>query len=213
MKTETAIGAALAAKGLTARNVEFQIALAKFQNNGGQYGVALAMLNAAYGKGSEGRVVIADGQKVDADTSRTDAAKGLGGSADKAVSLKPNAATERSAGPFNPADKASAEMPVASPRNLPGHAKRGMVAISAVQETVSKSLFDTTILPDGRRLREVRWSECPNLARRYRKLSRIFMAVHSYIVPADPNATLDNIVPDDRLNEIVSAVEKFNDIH
>jgi hypothetical protein len=52
-RAATAIGEALSAKGVFRHNIEFQIAISKFQNNGGEYGVALAMLNAAYGR-SEG---------------------------------------------------------------------------------------------------------------------------------------------------------------
>lgn len=215
MKSETAIGAALAAKGLTARNVELQISIAKFQNNGGEYGVALAMLNAAYGKGSGGQMRHAhSGRITPADASPTnDGEEGRRPRADKAgLGLPSSLSPERSAGHTTGAGQAIPFVPAAAAK-LPGHAKRGLAAISAVQGTVAQSLFDTTVLPDGRTLREVRWSECPNLASRYRRLSRILLAIHNVAVPADPNATVDSIVNDDKLNEIVSAVEMVNDVH
>ena len=106
---------------------------------------------------------------------------------------------------------AVADVPSATSR--PGHAKRGAIAIASVQGTMAKSLFDTTILPDGRKLREVRWSECPALATKYRRVSRILMAVHNAAIPPDPSVTLDAIVNDAELNNIIASVEKFNEIH
>jgi hypothetical protein len=170
VRQETVLGVKLAEKGFVPRNIKFQIAIARYQNSGGEYGVALAMLNAAFGRGSEGQ--------------------------------KPEAA-----------DKAGNREPDAAARKMPGHARRGAAAIGAVQGTMQKSLFDSTILPDGRTLREVKWSECPRLSRRYRYLSRVLMAIHNVGIPADPNDTIDNLVNEDGLKEIISAVERFNDIH
>lgn len=203
----------LAEKGILAINVELQLAIAKFQNNGGEYGVALAILNAAYGKGGKAVGLVPEGQRLSAGAPRTDAAKGQTIISDRAVDRVPDAATERSAGLATIADKAIAEVPDASPRNKPGHAKRGLAAISAVQETVSRSLFDTTKLPDGRSLREVRWAEVPQLAQRYTFLARVMLLVHRRAVPADPAATLDNIVSEAELTEIIGSVEKLNDLH
>jgi hypothetical protein len=183
----TAIAEQLASKGVIPRNVKFQMALAEFQNNGGEYGVALAMLNAAYGRVASG------GTGSPKDQSVTDASS-----------------TDRSAGHSIDADVVKASVPVAA--NKPGHAKRGLRAISAVQDTVSRSLFDTTVLPDGRRLRDVRWSELPELATKYRRLSRIFMAIRNVGTPADTSVTVDQVINEDRLLQIVNAVEAVNDI-
>lgn len=207
----TAIAEKLAEKGIIPRNVRLQLALAEFQNNGGEYGVALAMLNSAYGRGSRGRSFVADGHAGGAAASPTNDGEGRIGDADEAVLRMSSPSTNRSAGPDIIAEKAVVLMPVAA--NKPGHAKRGLKSIRAVQSTVSKSLFDSTILPDGRRLREVRWSECPILASKYRRLSRVLMAIHNVGTPSDPTATVDQIVNEDRLQEIVSAVEVVNDIH
>lgn len=214
MRSQTAIGAKMAAKGILAHNVKFQLAIAAFQNNGGEYGVALAMLNAAYGRGSQGRMDGAEEAIVSLPASPTNAAKGRHRDAEQANKRLPDAAHKRDgAGRTMTADKAGGRLPASVSRNKPGHAKRGAIAIASVQATVAKSLFDSTTLPDGRRLREVRWSECPGLATKYRRLSRVFMAVHNVAVPADPNTTIDNLVTEDGLKDIISAVERFNDIH
>jgi hypothetical protein len=180
MKAATAIGEALSAKGVFRHNIEFQVAISKFQNNGGEYGVALAMLNAAYGR-SEGQTTLAnDGQFRGADASRP------------------------GAGHDPAADKASKNVPA------PGHAKRGAGSINAVQGTLAKSLFDSITLPDGRRLRDVRWAECPMLAARYQRLGRILMACRNFAVPPDASQTLDTVVPEAELQHIVDAVERLN---
>ena len=191
MSKVTALSEKLAAKGVLSLNVELQIAIAKFQNNGGEYGVALAMLNAAYGRGKSADALMPKGRSTCADNPRTNAAKGHDTTADKAAGVVPDAA----------------------PRNKPGHAKRGLAAISAVQEVVSRSLFDTTKLPDGRSLREVHWAEVPRLAQRYTFLSRVMLLVHRKGVPADPAAKLDAMVSEDELKEIIGSVERLNDLN
>jgi hypothetical protein len=210
--SETALASKLAAKGVLPRNVKFQLALAEFQNNGGEYGVALAMLNAAYGRGAKVGIYSPDGLAASADASLTDAAKGHTSVAGTAAAYMPNAAPSWSAGHGADADKATAEVPAASPHK-PGHARRGIAAIGSVQSAVAQSLFDTTRLPDGRSLREVHWAEVPRLAQRYTFLSRVMLIVHRKAVPADPAATLDQIVSETELNEIIGSVERLNDIY
>ena len=189
---QTALGAKLSDKlGMDARDVRFSVALSEFFNHGGTVERAYELVAlAAERMGKSAKVRMPEGQDEAADAPRIDAAKGQGPSADKAV----------------------ADMPDAAPRNKPGHAKRGIAAISAVQETVSRSLFDTTKLPDGRSLREVRWAEVPQLAQRYTFLARVMLLVHRKAVPADPAATLDNIVSEAELTEIIGSVEKLNDL-
>jgi hypothetical protein len=197
-------------------NIEFQQAIAKWQNSGGTFGVAYAMLCAAYGRGGAGQDSVADeARSVVPDASPQNAAEGQKTIADEAMHEVPDAAAERSGeGQSTGADEARRHVPgSASSRLLPGHARHGMASISAVQGTMSKSLFDRIKLPDGRTLREVRWSECPNLATRYRRLSRILMALWAHGKPVDPNTTVDNLINDAGLKQIVDAVEKFNDIH
>ena len=212
MQKHTAIGDALAANGVTRLNVKFQLAIAEFQNNGGEYGVALAMLNAAYGKGSKATALVPSGQNTDADASRQNGDAGRYGNADKAVNPFPASSPVRSEGQSPVAGRASQNMPSVAKR-MPGHAKRGAIEIAAVQDAISRSLFDTTVLPDGRKLREVHWAEVPALASRYSFLSRVMLVVHRKAVPADPAATLDQIVNEDELKEIIGSVEKLNDIH
>lgn len=220
MKNQTALGVEFAKNGIFPHNVKLQIAIARYQNDGGSYGVALAMLNAAYGRGSGGRESVAQSHGSSANASpQNDDATGRTATADQAALAPPAASSpghytpNRSAGQSRLADKANHHVPDAAARKMPGHAKRGAAAIGAVQAVMHKSLFDSTVLPDGRTLREVRWSECPRLSRRYRYLSRVLMAVHNVGIPADPNDTIDNLVNEDGLREIISAVERFNDIH
>lgn len=175
-KHATALGQALESKGYLARNVEFQVAISKFQNGGGEYGVALAMLNAAYGRGAGHVVRDADGVLTEVAGASPDSKQAQGG-----------------------------RLPV-----RPGHARRGAAAIDSVQATIAKSLFDSIVLPDGRRLREVRWSEAPILAAKYQRVSRILLACRNYAIPTDPAATLDQVVPEGELATIVQAVERLN---
>jgi hypothetical protein len=110
---------------------------------------------------------------------------------------------------FPPSPRVTTREPVSK---RPGVSKRGLGAIASVQRAVSQSLFDTTKLPDGRTLREIRWSELPRLSRQYRSLSRIFNQIHNHATPADPNATVDAVVSEATLTEIMQRVELVNDI-
>jgi hypothetical protein len=165
----------MADKGFVTRNVALQVAISKFQNTGGEYGVALAILNAAYGRGGDGHAAIAG-----ADASR------------------------RGAGRHRLADQVGSVLPA------PRHARRGAAAMESVQPALAKSLFDSILLPDGRRLGEVRWSECPLLAARYQRLTRILLACRNFAVPPDATMTLAEIVPEQELEHIVGAVERLN---
>lgn len=190
---QTALGAKLSDKlGMDARDVRFSVALSEFFNHGGTVERAYELVAlAAERMGKSATRRMPEGHAEYADAPRIDAAKGH---------------RQR-------ADKAGLYVPDAAPRNKPGHAKRGIAAISAVQETVSRSLFDTTKLPDGRSLREVRWAEVPQLAQRYTFLARVMLLVHRKAVPADPATTLDNIVSEAELTEIIGSVEKLNDLN
>lgn len=171
--------------GIFANNARLQEAIADFQAHGGTFGVAYALLCSAYGKGHEER-----------EGSVRAAHKG------SVHDASPSSKVTKVSSTFSGARK---------DKRKPGHAKRGAGSIAKAQAAVSKSLFDSVMLPDGRRLREVRWSECPGLATRYRSLSRVLMAVYGVGQPMQ-DTTLDNIVNEDKLREIVEAVERFNDI-
>lgn len=181
-------------------NGAFMEAVREFQSHGGSFGVAYAIICAAYGKGK------------DTTHPHQDAAEGQGKGADKAQALSPDAATGRGEGRKKVADEANPQVPSASPRFKPGHARRGIAAIAAVQETVAKSLFDSIKLPDGRRLREVSWGEVPRLAQNYTFLARVMTLIHRKGIPVDATEKLDRIVSEDELSEIVSTVEKINDL-
>jgi len=155
-------------------------------------------------------------------------AAGHGSTADKAIRQLPAASPQsREDGLADTAEKARSLLPssrdakisdagrtlrAARDKHKPGHARNGLAAIAAVQGTIAKSLFDTR-LPDGRTYKDIAWSECPMLARTYRRHSRILMAIHSHAVPADPATTIDRVVSEDQMKEIFSAVERFNDVH
>lgn len=233
-ETETAIGAALSAKGVTARVVALRTALALFRNHGGTYDEAASELNAAYADddrrfstagrtlseravaartGSEGHTTIADSPPRRADASLQNAAKGRVTCADKAVPRLPDAATERDgAGHQTRADKARVAMP-ASSRHTPGHAKRGAAAIAGVQTTMAKSLFDTYRLPgDDRAIGDVTWKELQGLARRHAEAYRLLSLIDGYGVPADQDSKVRDVLKEDTLREFVE-IARLSNVH
>ena len=203
----------LAEAGVDQRIVRLDMALAEFRNNGGTYEQAQARLDAAYQRGGAGHPRLAEEARVKTpDTAPTDDDTGHVKRAEDnslAISILPASSLNRSAAGqgVHAHERATCKVPRRAP-NPP----RPAAAIAGVQGAIARSLFDTIRLPDGRRLRQVAWGECPELARRYRRASRILMAVHHAAQPADSTATLDSIVSEERLREIVDSVERFNDV-
>ncbi len=196
----TALAKAFEANGVTPREAAFNVAIAKFQNNGGAYGVAVAMLDAAYGKGSGGpKKGASDGPEGFADASRpNDGEAGHQPGAERANNEPP-------ASPSSPPVNVTEHR-----RHLPGHAKRGATAIASVQGTLARVAFAAVKLPDGRSIGEVRWSEAPDLAQKYARNARIILAAHRFAIPPDPTMTLGECVPLDEQQRIVTTMEAIN---
>jgi len=213
----TALATAFAKKGVDRNEVEFSIAVAKFLNNGGTIERAHTVIDAAERRGGGGQTCGATpGQIVSADASPpNDGEEGRTMFAGKAAGSLPSSPS-RQAGPgegrTGDVGETRTALPSPSPRPMPGHAKRGLSAIASVQPTIAKSLFDSHVLPDGRRLREVRWSECPTLATRYRRHAYVLLAVHNHAIPPNPSATLDVIVNEGQLKSFIADAEKINAI-
>lgn len=209
-QTETAIGAALAAKGITARIVGLRSALALFRNNGGTYDEALAELNAAYGNddakfssagrtlseratamrmGIEAGHVVPKGQPVTASDSLPDAAKGFSRMAEEAGPHVPDAATKR----------------------MPGHARRGLAEIRTANTERNKSLFDTVRLPgDDRSIGDVTWKELQGLARKHAEAYRLLSLIDGYGQPADQDAMVRDVLKEETLREFVEIARLAN---
>lgn len=237
MKHETAIGAQLAAQGILAKTVKLDMALSEFRNHGGTCREALERVASAFADQGDDVIEFA-ARTLRAVQLKQDGEEGFRPVADKAgIALPSSPSKERSAGQMANADMASGSVPAAapqrdgkgrthdaakardpvpipvSPKKMPGHAKRGIDAIASVQHVIAKSLFDTMKLPDGRSLREVSWGEVPHLASRYSFLTRVMTAIHRRGVPVDASMTLDTLVSEAELKEIIGAVERLNDIH
>ena len=231
---KTAIAEKLEAKGITARIVAFRTALALFRNNGGTYDEALAEVDAAYANddkryssagrllseranalrmGSDTALPLPRGRENGAVTPQPNAAKGrvLLPEAGKAM---PDVAPERSAGQHLIADQAGRHVPVASPKKMPGHARRGMEAIAAVQSSVGKSLFDTYKLPgDDRAIGDITWKELQGLARKHAEAYRLLSLIDGYGQPMDADAMVRDVLKEDALREFVEIARLANVRH
>ncbi|RWN33438.1 hypothetical protein [Mesorhizobium sp.] len=158
MQTETMIGAKLAAKGFTPRNVKFQIALAEFQNNGGTWTDYLNIGRAAYGKGSEGQVPFAQqGHTSSLDASRKNDGAGLSRVAEKAILSLPSPSTQRNgAGHMGLADKAS----IAMPRPV---SAAYIEAAKAGAQKIALTVLDSFKVRDGRAIGDLIFGELESL--------------------------------------------------
>lgn len=221
--------AAFAKAGVDKTDNDLRIAIARFMNNGGTEVRAHALVRDAYVLARGGHDGGArGGLKGLASPRQLNADEGLGQGRDAARpnrNCPPSSATERGGeGHTGNADKATRPLPspslpnpkvvdvVRHVRRKPGHCRFGLADFALVQPTLARSLWDTIVLPDGRRLGRVRWKECPDLATKWGRAARLLMAVYNHATPADPNITLDGCVTTDRLSEIVAEVEKSNDI-
>lgn len=234
MQTETALGAALAAKGITPRTVALQKALALFRNNGGSFEEAYAELNKAYADdegrfstagrvlsergvaarlGSAAATAVPQGQESIAGAPRkNDGEEGRSLAADKAGPRVPSSPSpDRSAGQTLLADKAQAGVPSAATR--PGHARRGMAEIAAVQPTVAKSLFDSYRLPgDDRAIGDVTWKELQGLARKHAEAYRLLSLIDGYGVPSNQDSPVRDVIKEDTLREFIE-IARLSNVH
>jgi hypothetical protein len=210
----TALRKALAGSGFDGNDVEFQIAMAKYLNRGGTTARIRALCDAADQRERGGRnEYAAPGRMGNAPLPSPMMARQASGFVPTRLTLAcpsrhhPQRSAARASPPL--AEKAAIVMPSPPLRSLPGHARRGGFAIAAVQPTIAKSLFDRR-LPDGRRIRDVKWGECPALAQRWIGAGRILLAIYRSAEPLDPLAPLDTIVSEADLQRIVNEQETRN---
>jgi len=211
--TQTVMAAKMAEKGITARSVALKMALSLFRNNGGTYEEAVAALDAAYADEKETKITFAARTMQERSMQvRNDAESGLSPCANKVdTGLPPSASPERSAGQRWNADKALRGLPDAAAK-LPGHARRGATAISAVQATMAKSLFDSYHLPgDERGIGDVTWKELQGLARRHAEAFRLTSLIAGY-AEASPDATVRDILKEETLREFIN-IARLSNVH
>jgi hypothetical protein len=206
--------------------------LTSFRDNGGTYEQALAELNATFADddakysyagrtlsersqatrtGSEASAHLPQGQMGHAEASLPYAAKGQSTPANRAGPGLPDAATERSAGQTPGADKASNCVPDASPRKLPGHARRGLAASRIANAERNASLFDSIKLPgDDRSIGDITWRELQSLAQTHAETYRLLTLINSHCVPADPSAKVRDVLKEDTLRQFVDIARLAN---
>lgn len=203
---ETIFGAKLKTAGVHPRNVKLQIALAEFQNNGGEYGVALAMLNAAYGKGSGGQSSPAsDGQVPHADASRTNEGEGQSSDADNAGLKFPDPSPQRNgAGQVAHADKATLPMPRPVSPSYITAAKSGA-------KSVAITVLDSFKVRDGRSLGDVRFGELESLRFENAREASIIRQIQKHCT-ADANAKVRDIINTDTLQRMIQRAAEVADV-
>ena len=118
---------------------------------------------------------------------------------------------QRSTGQSRFADKAGLDVPVAAPRNKPGHARRGAAAIASVQPVVAKSLFDTYRLPgDDRAIGDISWKELQHLARKHAEAYRLLALIDGYGQPTNTDAMVRDVIKESTLKEFVEIARLAN---
>jgi hypothetical protein len=200
MTRDTQIGSKLAAQGVLPRNVRLQIALAEFQNNGGEYGVALAMLNAAYGKGREGHVVVsASGQGSVADAPRRhDDGKGQFAHAAKARLTAPNPSSPKrnEAGLSSIAAKATGAVPRPVSSLYIAAAKKGAKAIAL-------TVLDSFKVRDGRALGDLRFGELETLRMDNAQEAAIIRQIQRHAANVSPDTKVRDVINAETLERMI----------
>jgi hypothetical protein len=200
MTRDTQIGSKLAAQGVLPRNVRLQIALAEFQNNGGEYGVALAMLNAAYGKGREGHMTNASrGQSDYANAPRRhDDGKGQIPNAGKATTGPPNPSSPKrnEAGHQAFAAKAVTRMPRPVSSLYIAAAKKGAKAIAL-------TVLDSFKVRDGRALGDLRFGELETLRMDNAQEAAIIRQIQRHAANVSPDTKVRDVINAETLERMI----------
>lgn len=184
----TAIGEAMTAKGINPRNVELQIAIAKFQNYGGEYGVALAMLNAAYGKGRGAAVQAPDqGQRQSSHLPASTDRAGLSIIAEKAKGGTPARLAPK---PVSPAFVAAA--------------KSGAKAIAL-------TVLDSFKVRDGRPIGDITFGELERLRGESAQEASLLRQIQRHTANASPDAKVREIIKAADLERMIQRAAEVAD--
>ncbi|MBT1154321.1 hypothetical protein J1C56_01815 [Aminobacter anthyllidis] len=204
----TAISAAFERHGIVGRDVRLQLAFAEFQNNGGEYGVALAMLNAAFGKGSGGQNSIADdGLAGYAAASRLDDGEdGLPCSADEATLPLPSSPSPKRHGAGHSFRANKAILPAPRPVSA-----SYLKAAKSGAKQIALTVLDSFRVRDGRAIGDVPWSSLDRLISEGGREIAVLKMIRNKGVPPDHNSPIRLYVGVQELERIIQKAAELTD--
>ena len=180
---------------ITARNVAFNLAIAAYKDAGGSYGIALSMLDAAYGQRKRGGSFAAEARQ------KNDGEEGQEVNADESlIGLSSSPSTNHAGGgPSNCAAKQGRSVS-AAPVREPSKAQRK--AAKAVRGEVALTILDTHKIRDGRAIGDVLFGEIETLRIANAMEASIFRQIQRRYAFAAPDTKLRDIVKPEDLNAI-----------
>lgn len=207
MRNETTMGAAFQSAGFLARETAFNVALARFLNNGGTIARAHELVDMAAEKmGDGGRTgSAAEAREVMPTAPRTDDdAKGRRNSADEAIVRVPASSPERNgAGHDRFADKAASGMPRPVSQSYIAAAKAGA-------QKIATTVLDSYKVRDGRPIGDIRIGELERL-RSANAMEAAVLRQIQRLGYADPNMTVRMIVDHDTLARMIQKAAEVAD--
>lgn len=180
---------------IAARNVTLNLAIAAYKNAGGSYGIALSMLDAAYGQRKRGGSFAAEGPR------KNDGEEGQRVPADYASQDVPSSLSTNHAGSGHSNCAAKQGRSVSAvPVREPSKAQRK--AAKAVRGEVALTILDTHKIRDGRAIGDVLFGEIETLRIANAMEASIFRQIQRRYAFAAPDTKLRDIVKPEDLNAI-----------
>ncbi|MER9875609.1 hypothetical protein [Mesorhizobium sp. M0195] len=222
------------AGGPSANEAEFSVAIAKFQNNGGSYERALALLAGAYETSGSGHLEDADkGHAISARAAHSyDDEAGQLNFADKAIEAMPASSSPESSGPglVGGAEKAVQKLPgSAAPQGngadhvscadkaniqLPRPVSPSYLASAkAGSRLVAMTILDSFKVRDGRPIGDVPWSSLDRLIAADRHSAAFLTLIRDRGVPADRNAPIRQLVSVAEAQRLLQQAAEMIDAH
>jgi hypothetical protein len=204
------LGEALADAGIHPRDVEFDIAIAKYLNSGGTIEGALARLNAAAAR-MPGMGQAASAYECHLTDAQTRQQVEDGGAipvepqGQSAVALSSSSTPDRE-GHIRGANLG--HLPAAQPVREPSRTERGLSSIKLVQSTIQKGLLELRKTSDGRSWGAVGWHELDGMDRDGAIARLIKSGVNP---PKNQHAELRSFLSNKQFEEICNAAKKQND--
>lgn len=228
----TALAEAFERKGISQRSVEFKIAIARFQNNGGTLDEALALVRVAYEMSGEAKLVLPIGQCANASTRQQDTEADQPRSAQKAMiglsASVPNDVADHVRFADKAFDGVSASSPVATGRaivRMPSGRTRiarlvrepsvaDLAAMRVAQKTATRAMLtvlDSWKVRDGRAIGDVQFSELEGLRFANAQEAVLVDLIRKHASYVEPGARVRDVIKAEELQRMIQKSAEMAD--
>lgn len=204
MNTQTKIESQFAAIGVLPRDVHFNIAIAKFMNNGGSEDTAIAMVRSAYEKERGGHSMRA--AKANHDDPIRSANFDDEGHLNS--SYKDNQKLLKSS---NGRGQNNGFMPETAKRGISASTNNNAIALKAAQG-IARTVLDSFKVRDGRSIGDIQYCELEGLRFENAREAAVIRKIQTHYRNAPANATVRELIKESDLQRFIQTGAEVADV-